>query len=396
MTDLYIAGGVYHEKCEWPEWNHLFGSGGRAAAATSANSTKIELKTYLRDDVAEDFLPASINYGFKMDIVKTENIITFDYYHPLSEPCLYPKFHNVKRNDPFSINGHSVLRFGMLEGSAIVDAKRCVYDPQCPVEPERFETNGSKSSELAVVANITEIRSLGGDTDFRVAAKNLLDDGAKVVIVKCGIDGAYVFSEENENHIPPFFADRIWTIGSGDVFTAIFAFAWATKEYDPVVAAVIASKSVAEYAGSMSLPVATLDNIRTKELCPVVKKSRKIYIAAPFFNISQRWLVNEIKQLLENMGIKTFSPYHDVGFGTSAQVAQADIKGIDDSDAVLAVVDGLDSGTLFEIGLARSKNKPVYVLAQSTQNTDLIMLEGSGCVILDDFCTAVHRAAWQS
>ena len=62
---------------------------------------------------------------------------------------------------------------------------------------------------------------------------------------------------------------------------------------------------------------------------------------------------------------------------------------------MFALLNGVDAGTLFEVGYARALGKPVYALAQSVRSEDLKMLEGSGCLIFSDFVTAVHHAAWR-
>ena len=63
-------------------------------------------------------------------------------------------------------------------------------------------------------------------------------------------------------------------------------------------------------------------------------------------------------------------------------------------DRVLAILDGIDSGTLFEVGYARARGVPVYALAQAVAPEDLKMVKGSGCRVFDDFVTAIHHAAW--
>jgi nucleoside 2-deoxyribosyltransferase len=91
-----------------------------------------------------------------------------------------------------------------------------------------------------------------------------------------------------------------------------------------------------------------------------------------------------------------FSPVHDVGPGPAEQIAPADLAELDRCDAVFAILDGLDSGTLFEVGYARAHGKPVYALAQTVTEEDLKMVTGSGCTVFDDFVTALHHLAWRT
>jgi len=60
----------------------------------------------------------------------------------------------------------------------------------------------------------------------------------------------------------------------------------------------------------------------------------------------------------------------------------------------LAVVNGLDAGTLFEIGYAKSLGKKVVAFAQNVNSSDLTMLIGTDCEITSDFSTAVYKASW--
>ena len=77
-------------------------------------------------------------------------------------------------------------------------------------------------------------------------------------------------------------------------------------------------------------------------------------------------------------------------------MAYKDKEAIDQCDAMFAILDGTDSGTLFEVGYARAKGKPVYALAQTVSDEDLKMVEGSSCRVFDDFVTALHHVAWRT
>ena len=73
---------------------------------------------------------------------------------------------------------------------------------------------------------------------------------------------------------------------------------------------------------------------------------------------------------------------------------QRTLKCLKASRCVLALVDGLDAGTVFEIGYARSLAKPVIALAESTPLEALKMIAGTKCEIVSDFVTAIYRTAW--
>jgi len=87
---------------------------------------------------------------------------------------------------------------------------------------------------------------------------------------------------------------------------------------------------------------------------------------------------------------------HDIGHGPAEEVAPADLAALDQCDRVFAILDGLDAGTVFEIGHARARGLPVYGLAQTVSESDLTMITGSGCAVFDDFVTALHHVAWRT
>ena len=184
-------------------------------------------------------------------------------------------------------------------------------------------------------------------------------------------------------------------MGSGDVFAAHVAARWAVHGDDPVQAADIASRAVAEYAETMALPTPSVSSLLATPRPPVKVQKGKVYLASPFFTLSQRWLVDEARHALQEFGLDVFSPVHDVGRGPAQTVAPADLEALDACDCVFAIVDGLDSGTLFEVGYARALKKPVYALAQAVSDEDLKMVVGANCKLFDDFVTALHHTAWR-
>jgi len=62
--------------------------------------------------------------------------------------------------------------------------------------------------------------------------------------------------------------------------------------------------------------------------------------------------------------------------------------------AVLALLDGLDPGTIFEVGYARKLGIPVIALFHGDPGHVLSMLLGSDCEICNDFSTAAYKTAW--
>jgi hypothetical protein len=395
MKSLAVAGGLYRETCAWPFWNHLYGSGGRAAVALGGRAAPVEFHTYANEDAAETFAAYAQVYCVNVHRYATEQTIAFDYVHTLSPPVIKPIPLRITRNDPFEVEAECILRFGMMEGSASVVAERCVYDPQSAFSPEPFDANGSKAARLAIVGNAGEIRTLGGSSEIDKAAAALLEKGAELVIAKDGPRGATLYRMQGAVSIPAFLSDTVWTLGSGDVFAAAFTAGWAVEGLDAADAARSASIAVSDYANSMSLPMRDIAILTAEVRTEVTSVVGEVYLAGPFFDMPQLWLVDEARRCLSQAGLNVFSPVHDVGHGAASAVVEKDIEAIKRCDLVFALLNGLDAGTLFEVGYARALGKPVYALAQSVSSEDLKMLEGSGCLIFSDFVTAVHHAAWR-
>jgi nucleoside 2-deoxyribosyltransferase len=127
---------------------------------------------------------------------------------------------------------------------------------------------------------------------------------------------------------------------------------------------------------------------------PEAGKRRRLYLAGPFFNITDRWLVNETRTALMDQGMDVFSPMHDVGLGPAHSVVPADIQAIRDCDAMLCLLCTLDPGTVFEAGFARSLGKPVVVFAQNVGDEAVKMLAGTDCDICGDFASSIYKAVW--
>jgi Nucleoside 2-deoxyribosyltransferase/pfkB family carbohydrate kinase len=396
MTALTIVGGVYHELCVWPDWDRLFGSGGRAAAAVAGYVDYVTLYSYAETTTATAFGSYARAYDFSFRPVASDETISFEYVHSLSVPVVRPPPVRIHQLDPIVVNAEVALRFGMMEGSAQVTANRCVYDPQSAFKPEPFSANGSSAAHLAIVGNRGEITAMGGNSDPIAAARALLSCGAEVVIVKLGPAGASVVQAAGVTEIPSYQTERVWKIGSGDVFAALFAACWGVNGDAVLEAARLASRGVAEYVESMSLPVPPRSALQqqTRSEARIIPSS--IYLAGPFFTVGQRWLVDEARRCLMELDLTVFSPAHEVGPGHATMVAAADLSALDACEAAFAILDGLDSGTLFEVGYARARNKPVYVLAQTVSEHDLKMVLGSGCMVFDDLVTALHHAAWRT
>ena len=216
------------------------------------------------------------------------------------------------------------------------------------------------------------------------------------LIIKMGAKGAFLYEskEKEPTRIPVYETNNVWPIGSGDVFSAYFALSWFNNE-DLSSSAIAASKSTAIYCNSKDLLITEKINTFSFEELFIDKiPTGQIYLAGPFFTFTQRWLVNEIWKILKDFGLKVFSPFHDVGHGHAKDVVDKDLVGLDNSEVVFAIVDGLDSGTLFEVGYAICQKKKVIVFVQNEDEESLKMLEGTDCIIEKDLTTAIYKLYW--
>lgn len=390
---MKIVGGSYLEICLVPHWRRILGSGGRAAIAASPFCKDLEFHTYAGGRFADDIKYTMHSFGIGARVTRIEEDISFSYFHPLSVPHLSPK--QPKQHRALRVKGDNVLRFGFVEGDAIVDADYAVYDPQGDPPLARFEANGSIARHVAYVLNERELLAMMGKSSATAAVASLLRGRVEAVIVKRGTAGVSVYTRERSRTFPVYWSDQVFKIGSGDIFSAMFALKWAHERRGAFEAANFASRAVAEYVETRSLPIAPKSSFANREPLKF-KKWGRIYLAGPFFDISKRWLIEESLRALENLGAEVFSPFHDVGLGGAEDVARRDLKGLNECAAVLALLDGTDPGTLFEIGYARRKNIPVIVFAENVSETDLTMMRGTRCDVVKDFATAIYRVVWAS
>lgn len=387
---MIVAGGTYLEICLWPEWRRLFGSGLRAACAVAPLSPGTELYTYAGRGWVEDVRHTATAFDCLARITPIDQTISFSYDHLLSPAHCHPVM--IQRNAPIVVKGKAVLRFGFVEGDAVVEADRAVFDPQSSDLSEPFGANGSRAKHLAVVLNETEagVSADNADVDSLIERH-----GAEVVVVKRGQLGATVHRRgEDVVQIPAYRSESVFKIGSGDVFSAAFALHWGERGLDAGRAADLASRSVARFVDGHVLPLQEMDDDGSGQSVQAIDRGR-IYLAGPFFDLAQRWMIEEAYRSLKGLGAEVFSPLHEVGTGHSAtSIAEADLAGLRGCSKVLALLDGGDPGTLFEVGYARALGIPVVALAERVETDNLTMISGSGCDVVRDFATAIYRVLW--
>lgn len=401
---LSVVGGSYGEECAFPRRRTLRGSGGRAAALLSSMGVQTTLHTAVGPDQLQQAQSLALHLGYELQSVRSEQSVWFRYRFPLGRPDIYPS--QIAKTGQRAVSAECALIFGMVEGRPRVTAKKAVYDPQDGSNSRHFSDNGSVADVLAQVVSWSEGRALTGLTEpAEIAGALLADSGTTVVIVKCGPQGAFVATESEQAWVYSFPTRNVYKIGSGDVFSAAFAYSWICLEQAPVSAAWFASRCVAHYVehGVDRLTEQLLRTFVGEAETAHMKHGSgtrraipqgQIYLAGPFFNVGQQWVIDETRGALRDMGFNVFSPIHDVGEGLASDIASADLDALKRSRIVLAILDGLDSGTLFEVGYARARGIPVVAVAEDVPPPTLTMIEGSECNVVQDLTTAIYRTCW--
>lgn len=396
---MIVVGGTYREICREPAVDYLYGSGLRAAFAISRGCDLLEFVSIVDSEEKKEVEALASSFGFTAKLRERAYPIQFYYEVPISPPRILSPYPIIETPDRIDCSGEAVLVFGMLEASLDVHADRLVLDPQ-GFRPLTEQATWS-AKHLAIVGNKSEIlRMSTSDSGLDIeqcAGKVRERFKADVVVVKCGALGSIVVDSATVSHIGVFPTGKVNPLGSGDVFSAVFAYYWANLKYTASEAARLASKATAAWVSREPFQVINHHGevVSPDVLKEVYGESTSVYIAAPFFTVAERWLVELCRTALLDLGAKVFSPLHDVGWGPPQFVAPADLAGLRQADSVLALLDGLDSGTVYEVGHASALGIPIIGLLSDKRSCDPTMIVGTGARIHDDPSSAVYDAIWQ-
>jgi pfkB family carbohydrate kinase/Nucleoside 2-deoxyribosyltransferase len=393
---VIISGGTYVERCQETGENgtarSLIGSGCRAAAVLRQVSPESVLRSAIDDRLRKEADVLAETLGLTVEWRERSEPVTFHYWTPLSAPTISGPSAEATT---VALAGEHALAFGMLESRTTADVDALVFDPQQPRDLGPVRNLAElKCGRLALVANVAETRAMSGELDLSVAAKKLLEStGAEVVITKQAARGALVTTAEHQELVGPWPTPSVWPIGSGDVFAAGFAWAWMEANAEPVEAARVGSHAASRWCTTRSLDL-TKDDFQPSsgELTP---GEGRVYLAAPFFSLGQRWLVELVRDSLIGLGGNVFSPLHDVGLG-SDEVATLDLAGLQECTSLLALLDDADPGAMFEAGWAGRDEMPLVVFTERPESDELKMVRGTGASVCADLPTAVYRALWAS
>lgn len=382
--EVQIAGGLYTETCVIPSWHEEFGSGGRAAAAVSTLSPGSVLHTYARRD-KQAGIERLLSLGLNIRQSPCRKGVAFAYFHPLSKPYIEPSPAHIFQNDPIHVEGNAVLRFGFLDGDAIVRAERAVYDPQTSNNPAPFFENGSKADKLALVVNEAEALSIAPNVDAAEACREIISEHlANVVVLKQGTRGAIVFEGDgSERTIPAYQSERVFKIGTGDVFSAIFAYYWAEEKRAPSEAADLASKHVSRYAETRCLP---LDAHSYIEMVPIGQTQlHPLRIEGKVDTIGRRYTLEEACFRLKELGTNIFCPLID---GSQ--------KNGGGCRSLLVLSDEFDQPTRRRCIDATRDGQAVTLFLEASDETFKKEPLMGGVNVTSDFTTALYHASWST
>lgn len=398
---MIVVGGTYDEHCFEPNWIEKFGSGLRACRIINALEPTLEIQFHTFGDTETEVFLKQVSLSWesiKCSITPIAKTISFYYDHPLITPRIFPRLDTIDRsNNIIKCSGDNILYFGLIEGDAQIEGKKVVYDPQSPSNPIPFSKTGSRAESLAIIINYVEAIKLSGSKDLSDIRNFFFEqEMADILVLKMGPKGAVVITGLNDEGtvIPVYKTASVWPIGTGDIFAAVFSYYWF-KGKNPVESASQASWATAVYSCTQKFEISQFESVDT--IHPLRIDSfpvGQIYLAGPFFTFSERWLIDQIRRSLLDMRLKVFSPWHDIGHGIASEVVELDLKGLDESKMIFAILDGLDSGTLFEIGYAVSKGIPVVAYVENESSESVKMLEGTNCILEKDLTTAIYKSLW--
>ena len=383
---MIVAGGVYIESCWVPPIDTLMGSAGRAAFAL-VGRTNVELNTFYPAcralDVTSNFVPA----GITVRVHSSSAVVSFEYPFPLSSPRILPV--PLPKAGSVRVSGNTVLRFGCLEGSFIVQAKTAIFDPQSNAAPEYFCDNGSSAERLAVVLNAIEARALTGLGDLRAAAEAIMSkDSAEVVVIKDGASGAHVFEKDRSvENVPAFEAARPNKVGSGDIFSAVFAHLWGEAGFCAREAALAGSIHAAHYVATRILPCPTI----LPEMHPrTMSENCNVVVFGEAETTQGAWLLREAIYGLRQIGAYA-SPVSYGRFMDASALSYED-ECWRSTDVVLALIGDENDRVADWTKEAVEAGRKVVIFAERL--TARKVADHLGCVFNSDLSASIYRAAW--
>lgn len=397
---LTVVGGTYREIDLDNTALNIYGSGLRCVKLLLENYEE-NVNYYTVGDKQtlkhlEMFKNVYSHFNYKMS--PSDVMLTFKYYFALDEPRIIPDPKALKSLRDFKVAGADVICFGMLDAEYKVNAERVVYDPQTSFNPIQFSSFG-KAKKLIYIVNNSEASIISGSSNIEKILNFFFDkERVSGLIIKNGPFGAKVyFSKTEVQVIPSFKTAKVHKIGSGDIFTATFSYYWLIRNLPIDECAMNASKVTATFCESENYNFKVLEkfNYTNLPITSIDLNLKQVYIAAPIFSLAEVIMIDKIRESLLGFGIQVFSPYHDIGYGEDIDIAKQDLRGLENSDIVFTILDGLDSGTLIELGYALSLEKRIIAYNRTVSDGSILMLKTANISHFEDITTALYYVIWE-
>ncbi|MBL7799843.1 MAG: nucleoside 2-deoxyribosyltransferase [Chitinophagales bacterium] len=393
---ITLVGGTYRE-IDYDDISiEIFGSGFRGAKFLLENNCEVNFNTSGNSEVS-NFLKENkkVYKNFLFNCQEYDEFLTFKYSFSLDLPAIFPNLLNIRKTEDINIKGENIVAFGMLETDFKLFGSKVIYDPQTSIKPKKFSQIG-KAEELVYIINKREAQALASSNDIEdIKDFFFKKEGAVAFIIKNGPYGATLFFDGNEIKIPSYITNFVHKIGSGDIFTSSFAYYWMERGLPITESALYASKSTAYFCDKkVYLDTSNISQFEYKEFTFKDLSNKQVYLASPFFSISDLILIDKVHSAFLEFGVNVFSPFHDIGLGDDITIANKDLEGIDNSDIMFFIFDNLDSGTLIESGYALAKEKKIVGYHRTCNDSNLLMLKPSNAKYFNHLTTAIYQTIW--
>lgn len=394
---INIIGGSYRE-IDYDDLSfEIYGSGFRATKFLLENKCPTKFNT-VGNSLITNFLKENqkVYSDFEFECVENDELITFKYGFSLSQPMVFPNFLNIHKTKKIIADSDNIIAFGMLEAELQLKGSKVVYDPQTTANPKKFSEIGI-ADELIYIVNQVEAFSISSSTNIEEIKKYFFHyEKAKAFIIKNGPFGATLYTKGNELKIPSYVTENVFKIGSGDIFTSSFGYYWMQKGLSIEESAINASKSTAFFCDKKAYhDVLKIDCFEYQEFKNQPLTTKQVYLASPFFSISELILIDEIRTAFLSFGVRVFSPFHDVGIGDNSSISKKDLEGLENSDIIFCVLDNLDSGTLIESGYSLAKGKKIIGYHRTCDFNKLLMLNSENVAFFNHLTTAIYQTIWK-
>ncbi|MCJ8498610.1 PfkB family carbohydrate kinase [Chryseobacterium salipaludis] len=394
---INVLGGTYLEIDYDDISTELYGSGFRATKFLLENNCPTKYSTVGNSQTVTYLNENKKAYkNFSFYCKEHHELIVFKYCFSLDEPEIIPSLQCISRLRTLNVSSDNIIVFGLLEAALSIQGQKVVYDPQTAERPEKFSEFG-KAEELIYVVNKKEAQSIAGTDNIDEIIKYFFQvELVTAFIIKNGPYGASLYLEDKIVNIPSYITYNVNKIGSGDVFTGSFGYYWMERKLSIEDAALYASRSTAIYCDLKAyVDTSILENFKYREYKHEVLEKMQVYIASPFFSLSDLILIEKVRSAFLSFGINVFSPFHDIGIGDHANIAKKDLEAIENSDIIFLVLDNLDSGTLIEAGYSMAKGKKMVAYHRTCTDDKLLMLKPANVDIFKHLTTAIYHTIWK-